>query len=83
MTRKAGKSYRKDWTWEVRGKDPEGRYSYWTNYVYLGLFGMTAAQMKETWEAPIAGSRRIARNYIPQAIGLEAVAYREKVVLNR
>jgi hypothetical protein len=74
MTREAGKTYRKDWTWEVRGKDPEGRYSHWTNYVYQGLFGMTAAQMKETWEEPIAGSRRIARNYIPQAIGLEAGA---------
>jgi hypothetical protein len=80
MTREAGKTYREDWTWEVRGKDLEGRYSYWTNYVYQGLFGMTAAQMKETWEAPIAGSRRIARNYNRQAIGLEAVAYCEKMV---
>lgn len=80
MSRELGKTHRKDWSWEVKGKDPDGRYGYWTNYVYQGLFGMTAAQMKEAWEVPIAGDRRIARNYIPQAIGLEAVAYCEKMV---
>lgn len=80
MSRETGKSYRKDWSWEVKGKDPRGRYGYWTNYVYQGLFNMTAEEMKEFWERPVSGSARIARNYIPQAIGLEAVAYCEKMV---
>lgn len=80
MSRETGKPYRADWSWEVKEKDPRGRYGHWTNYVYRGLFGMDAAEMKETWEAPVHGSRHIARNYIPQAVGLEAVAYCEKMV---
>ena len=75
-----GKSYRKDWSWEVKEKDPRGRYGYWTNYVYQGLFNMDAAEMKEAWERPVSGNPKIARNYIPQAIGIEAVAYCEKMV---
>jgi hypothetical protein len=77
LSREAGKPYRIDWSWEVKGKDPRGRYGHWTNYVYRGLFDMDAAEMKEVWEAPVHGSGRIARNYIPQAVGLEAVAYCE------
>ena len=80
MSREAGKPYRADWSWEVKEKDARGRYGYWTNYVYKGLFGMDAKTMKETWEDPVHGSSRIARNYIPQAVGLEAVAYCEKMV---
>lgn len=80
MSREAGKPYRADWSWEVKEKDSRGRYGYWTNYVYKGLFGMDAKTMKETWEDPVHGSSRIARNYIPQAVGLEAVAYCEKMV---
>ena len=80
MSREAGKPYRSDWSWEVKDKDPRTRYGYWTNYVYKGLFGMDAKTMKETWENPVHGSSRIARNYIPQAVGLEAVAYCEKMV---
>ncbi|MEM9485008.1 MAG: hypothetical protein AAGA83_15120 [Cyanobacteria bacterium P01_F01_bin.116] len=80
LSREAGKPYRTDWSWEVKDKDPRGRYGYWTNYVYRGLFDMDAATMKEVWENPVSGSSRIARNYIPQAVGLEAVAYCEKMV---
>ena len=80
LSREAGKPYRADWSWEVKDKDPRGRYGYWTNYVYRGLFDMDAATMKEVWENPVSGSGRIARNYIPQAVGLEAVAYCEKMV---
>lgn len=79
-SREAGKPYRAEWGWEIKGKDPQGRYGYWTNYVYRGLFGMDAAEMKQTWESPVSGSKRIARNYIPQSVGLEAVAYCEKLV---
>jgi hypothetical protein len=80
MSRELGKSHRKDWSWEVKEKDPKSRYGYWTNYVYQGLFDMNATEMKEAWEKPVSGSAKIARNYIPQAIGVEAVAYCEKMV---
>lgn len=80
LSRESGKPYRKDWGWEIKEKDPQGRYAYWTNHVYRGLFGMDASEMKQVWENPVSGSRKIARNYIPQAIGLEAVAYCEKMV---
>ena len=56
------------------------RYGYWTNYVYRGLFGMDAATMKETWANPVRGDARIARNYVPESVGLEAIAYCEKMV---
>ena len=78
MSREFNKTYRKDWSWEVKSKD--GRYGYWTNYVYKALFGMDATEMRKQWEAPVSGSARIARNYIPQAIALEAVGYCEKMV---
>lgn len=80
MSREAGKPYRVDWSWTIKGKDSRGRYGYWTNYVYRGLFNMDAGEMKRVWEEPVSGSKRIARNYIPQAVGLEAVAYCEKMV---
>ena len=79
MSRAAGKPYRSDWSWEVKDKDPRTRYGYWTNYVYKGLFGMDAKTMKESWENPVHGSSRIARNYIPQAVGLEGVRFRSRV----
>ncbi|MEM6840284.1 MAG: hypothetical protein AAF609_26065 [Cyanobacteria bacterium P01_C01_bin.120] len=41
---------------------------------------MDAAEMKAHWQAPVQGSGRIARNYIPESAGLEAVAYCEKMV---
>lgn len=41
---------------------------------------MDAATMKAVWENPVSGSNRIARNYIPQAVGLGAMAYCEKMV---
>ena len=30
--------------------------------------------MKETWANPIHGDARIARNYVPESVGLEAIA---------
>jgi hypothetical protein len=41
---------------------------------------MDAATMKETWANPIHGDARIARNYVPESVGLEAIAYCEKMV---
>ena len=80
LSRESGKPARRDWSYAIQDKDPRGRYGYWTNYVYRGLFGMDAAKMKEVWESPVSGSKRVARNYIPQVIGLEAVAYCEKMI---
>ncbi|PZO36915.1 MAG: hypothetical protein DCF17_16620 [Shackletoniella antarctica] len=80
MSREAGKPARAEWGWEVQEKDPRGRYGHWTNYVYRGLFGMDAATMKETWANPVHGDSRIARNYVPESVGLEAIAYCEKMV---
>jgi hypothetical protein len=80
MSRETGKPARAEWSWEVQEKDSRGRYGYWTNYVYRGLFGMDATQMKEVWENPVSGDARIARNYVPESVGLEAIAYCEKMV---
>jgi hypothetical protein len=55
-------------------------YGYWTDYVYLGLFGMRAKQMKEVWDL-IEGDPNIARNYVPEAQGLQAVRYCEDMVV--
>ena len=41
---------------------------------------MDAAEMKRIWEAPISGSKHVARNYIPETVGLEMVEYCEKLV---
>jgi hypothetical protein len=55
-------------------------YANWTNYIYQGLFGMPASEMKEVWDL-MDGSREIARNYIPRPEGLEAVRYCEDMVV--
>lgn len=55
-------------------------YGNWTNYIYQGLFGMPAKEMKEVWEL-MDGNPRIARNYIPKAEGLDAVRYCEDMVV--
>lgn len=56
------------------------QYANWTNHVYQGLFGMPAKQMKEAWEL-MAGNRQIARNYIPEVLGLDAVRYCEDMTV--
>ena len=53
----------------------------WTNIVYQGLFHHNARQMRNIWETQ-AGRKNIARNHIPESIGLEAVAYCEKLVVS-
>lgn len=82
VAREAGKPARKDWAWAVseQGGNSPFKYGKWTNYVYRGLFGMSAAEMKKTWEAPMSGSKHVARNYIPESVGLEMVRFCEKMV---
>lgn len=55
-------------------------YAKWTDYVYVGLFGMKAKEMKEIWEL-MDGDASIARNYIPKAEGLDAVKFCEDMVV--
>lgn len=55
-------------------------YANWTNYVYRGLFGMDKKAMTEQWEV-VEGSKAIGRNYIPEPVGLDAVAYCENQVI--
>jgi hypothetical protein len=55
-------------------------YANWTDYVYLGLFGMKKREMVEVWEL-VEGNKNIGRNYIPEVEGLEAVAYCENQVV--
>lgn len=55
-------------------------YAYWTDYIYIGLFNMQAWQMRQRW-ALMSGDASIARNYIPEARGLEAVAFCEEMVV--
>lgn len=55
-------------------------YAYWTDYVYLGLFGMQKWQMVKVWDL-VEGNKDIGRNYISEVEGLEAVAYCENQVV--
>lgn len=55
-------------------------YANWTNYIYKGLFGMPAKEMKDVWEL-MDGDSKVARNYIPKAEGLDAVRYCEDMVV--
>jgi hypothetical protein len=55
-------------------------YATWTNRIYQGLFGMSASEMKRVWEL-VAGGKTIARNYVPEAEGLDAVRYCEDMVV--
>lgn len=82
VARQAGKPARKDWAYAIaeQGGASPFKYGQWTNYIYRGLFGMDAAEMKKIWEAPVSGSKHIARNYIPETTGIEMVEYCEKLV---
>lgn len=78
--RQMGKIERKEYTDFLQSKGCQGAdYAYWTDYVYLGLFGMRAKNMREVWEC-MDGSKTIARNYIPEIKGLAAVRYCENMV---
>lgn len=82
QVRLAGISRRNKYTKFLQEQGCEEWYEYanWTDYVYQALFGMKKSQMVEAWEL-VEGDRTIGRNYIPQAEGLEAVAYCEKQVI--
>lgn len=80
-SRQVGKYARKQYTDLLQSQGCESTdYAFWTDYVYIGLFGMKAKEMKEVWEL-IDGASSIARNYIPKADALDAVAYCEDMVV--
>lgn len=80
-SRQVGKYARKQYTDLLQSQGSESSdYAAWTDYVYEGLFGMRATEMKQIWEV-MDGSSSIARNYIPKSEGLDAVAYCEDMVV--
>ena len=65
---------------QEKGCEEPCEYGRWTDYIYLGLFGMRKRDMVKKWDL-VEGNKNIGRNYIPKAEGLEAVAYCEKQVI--
>ena len=79
-TRYMGKAKRHSYTDLLQSQGCYGKdYGYWTNVVYLGLFGRTACQMRAIWQC-VDGHKHIARNYISEEDGLKAVAHVEFLV---
>lgn len=75
--RQSGIQARKDYTDLLQSCGCQSYdYGNWTNKIYQGLFGMSAAKMKEVWDL-MEGSKQVARNYIPKEEGLQAVRYCE------
>ena len=83
MARLEGIAHRNNYTDFLKSQGCVEGYEYakWTNYIYLGLFGMTNDDMLQQWEL-IEGSKNIGRNYIPEIEGIEAVAYCERQVID-
>lgn len=83
MARLLGIAHRNNYTAFLDSKGCTEGYEYanWTNYIYLGLFGMKKSDMLEQWEL-VEGSKNIGRNYIPEIEGIEAVAYCERQVID-
>jgi hypothetical protein len=79
--RQLGKYARKQYTDLLQSQGCESfEYANWTDFVYRGLFGMRAKEMKEIWEN-MDGNPNIARNHIPKAEGLDAVAHCEEMTV--
>lgn len=55
-------------------------YGNWTNHIYQGLFGKTKNEMIKDWDL-MDGRKDIARNYIPEVIGLDAVRFCEDMTV--
>jgi hypothetical protein len=80
-SRQLGKYARKQYTDLLQSQGCQSfEYANWTDYVYTGLFGMKAKEMKAIWDL-VDGSASVARNYIPKAEGLDAVAHCEDMAV--
>ena len=81
MARLEGKIRRNKYTDFLQAQGCEGHdYGNWTNYIYEGLFGKTAREMKQLWSV-VEGTKAIARNYISEEDGLKAVAHCENLTV--
>ena len=79
MARLEGKIKRNKYTDFLKEQGCEAAdYAYWTNYVYEGLFGKSAREMKQLWSV-VEGTKRIARNYVSEEDGLNAIAHVENL----
>ena len=81
MSRLAGIPERNKYTdfLQSQGCEKGYEYAYWTDYIYEGLFGKTAREIKSFWKL-VEGDKNIGRNYIPEILGLKAIAYCEHLV---
>jgi hypothetical protein len=68
------------WRYEKGVRGYKGSYQFWTNLIYQGLFEGDAVRLKELHQL-VKGDKSIARNYIAQTEGLEAVAFCESLVV--
>ena len=55
-------------------------YGKLTNRIYEGLFGLQAEEMRQRWLL-MSGDPKVARNYISEERGIEAVKYCEDMVV--
>ena len=81
MARLEGKIKRNKYTDFLQAQGCEGiDYAIWTNYIYEGLFGKTAREMKQLWSV-VEGAKQIARNYVSEEDGLRAIAHCENLTV--
>jgi len=81
IQRQSGKPIRKTYTDLLSDlKVHNTTYGKLTNRIYKGLFGLEAVEMKRCWLL-MEGDPKIARNYINEEEGIEAVKYCEDMVV--
>jgi len=79
--RESGKAARKTYTDLLSDLGVHNTtYGKLTNRIYEGLFGLEAVEMKQRWLL-MAGDPKIARNYISEERGIEAVKFCEDMVV--
>ena len=79
--RESGKATRKTYTDLLSDLGVHNTtYGKLTNRIYKGLFGLEAVEMKHQWLL-MAGNPKIARNYISEERGIEAVKFCENMVV--
>ena len=81
MARLEGKVKRNKYTDFLQAQGCKGvDYAIWTNYIYEGLFGKTATEMKQLWNV-VEGNQHIARNYVSEEDGLKAISHCENLTV--
>ena len=81
MQRESGKAVRKTYTDLLSELGVHNTtYGKLTNRIYEGLFGLQAEEMRRRWLL-MSGDPKVARNYISEERGIEAVKYCEDMVV--